>query len=85
MIMCVIGWIVMGVAVGVAANLWARKRGTHLPPDLLLGIGAAVAGGWIFTVFADFDLRSVGVAALAALLILFISHAPDAGSALRRM
>jgi uncharacterized membrane protein YeaQ/YmgE (transglycosylase-associated protein family) len=78
MVLWIIGWIVAGAAIGFLGNLLAHKRGKALVPDLVLGVLGAVVGGWIFAASADFGLRGLGVAALAAGLILFISHGPDA-------
>jgi uncharacterized membrane protein YeaQ/YmgE (transglycosylase-associated protein family) len=78
--MWIVGWIVAGAAVGLIANLMAHKRGVALFPDVVLGVLGACVAGWILSALAGFGFQGVGVAVLGAVLLLFVSHAPDAGS-----
>jgi uncharacterized membrane protein YeaQ/YmgE (transglycosylase-associated protein family) len=84
MIVWIAVWIVAGVVVGLLGNWLAQKRGAALMPDLALGVLGAGVGGWIFSAFGGFDVRAAVVAVLSAVLLLFISHAPDASFAGRK-
>ena len=84
MMFSIVGWLVAGTVVGLLGNFMAQKRGMGLAPDVILGVLGAAIGGWIFSAFAGFDVRAVMVAVLSAGLLLFISHAPDAGFLARR-
>jgi uncharacterized membrane protein YeaQ/YmgE (transglycosylase-associated protein family) len=71
-----LSWIVFGFIVGVIAKiLHPGKDPGGCLITILLGIGGGVLGGYIGTQMgwgrvAGFDLRSLGLAVLGALLIL---------------
>jgi uncharacterized membrane protein YeaQ/YmgE (transglycosylase-associated protein family) len=75
----VLGWIVLGLIVGFIASLLVNKRGEGMLLDIVLGIVGAIAGGWLFHAFGSavtgFNLWSLMVAVVGAVLLLFIWHA----------
>jgi uncharacterized membrane protein YeaQ/YmgE (transglycosylase-associated protein family) len=76
----VLGWIVLGLIAGFIASLLVNKRGEGMLLDIVLGIVGAIAGGWLFHLFGSagvtgFNLWSLMVAVVGAVLLLFIWHA----------
>jgi uncharacterized membrane protein YeaQ/YmgE (transglycosylase-associated protein family) len=76
--MGIIAWIILGLLVGVLARFLAPGRQPMgLVATILLGIVGAVVGGLIGTQMGwgevhGFDLRSLGLAILGGVLILFL-------------
>lgn len=76
--MGIIAWIVLGLLVGILARLFMPGRQPMgLVATILLGIVGAVVGGLIGTQMGwgqvhGFDLRSLGLAILGGVLILFL-------------
>jgi uncharacterized membrane protein YeaQ/YmgE (transglycosylase-associated protein family) len=76
--MGIIAWIILGLLVGVLALFLAPGRQPMgLVATILLGIVGAVVGGLIGTQMGwgevhGFDLRSLGLAILGGVLILFL-------------
>jgi len=76
--MGIIAWIVLGLLVGILARFFAPGRQTMgLVATILLGIVGAVVGGFIGTQMGwgqvhGFDLRSLGLAILGGVLVLFL-------------
>ena len=80
MLMSFFGWIVLGLIAGFIASMLVNKRGEGMVLDILLGIVGAIAGGWLFHQFGSagvtgFNLWSLMVAVVGAVLLLFIVHA----------
>ncbi len=78
--MSIIGWIVLGIISGFLASKVVNKRGEGLLLDMVLGIVGAVVGGWLFNTFGmpgvtGFNLYSMLVAVLGAIVILVLYHA----------
>lgn len=78
--MSIIGWIIFGVIAGFIASKIVNKSGEGLIVDLVLGIVGAVVGGWLFERFGyegvgGFDIYSMIVAVIGAIIVLFIYHA----------
>lgn len=78
--MSIIGWIVFGVIAGFIASKIVNKQGEGFIVDLVLGVIGAVVGGWLFERFgADgvtgFNIYSMIVAIIGAVIVLFIYHA----------
>jgi uncharacterized membrane protein YeaQ/YmgE (transglycosylase-associated protein family) len=76
----IIGWIVLGIISGFLASKVVNKRGEGLLLDMVLGIVGAVVGGWLFNTFGmpgvtGFNLYSMLVAVLGAIVILVLYHA----------
>jgi uncharacterized membrane protein YeaQ/YmgE (transglycosylase-associated protein family) len=78
--MSIIGWIVLGLISGFIASKIVNKRGEGFVLDVVLGIVGAVVGGWLFSIFGaagvtGFNLYSMFVAVLGAIVVLIIYHA----------
>ena len=86
MLMSFIGWIVLGLIAGFIASMVVNKHGEGLLLDIVLGIVGAIAGGWLFHLFGSagvtgFNLWSLMVAVIGAVVLLFIWHAIRGSSA----
>ena len=78
--MSIIGWIVLGLVAGFIASKIVNKRGEGIVLDIILGIVGAIVGGFLFVQFGaagitGFNLYSMFVAVLGAVVVLFIYHA----------
>lgn len=78
--MSFIGWIVFGLIAGFIASRIVNNEGQGLIVDLLLGVVGASVGGWLFTQLGwagvtGFNLYSMVVAVIGAIVVLFIYHA----------
>ena len=78
--MSILGWIVLGLIAGFIASKIVNKEGSGIILDILLGVVGAVVGGWLFSFFgADgvtgFNIYSMFVAVLGAVVVLWIYHA----------
>ena len=78
--MSIIAWIVLGLIAGFIASKLVNKRGEGVILDIVLGIVGAVVGGWLFTAFGavgvtGFNLWSILVAIIGAIVVLVIAHA----------
>jgi uncharacterized membrane protein YeaQ/YmgE (transglycosylase-associated protein family) len=77
--MSIIGWIVLGLIAGFIASHLVNRRGEGLLVDIILGIVGAIVGGWLFELFGaegvtGFNLYSMVVAVIGAVVVLFIYH-----------
>jgi len=78
--MSILGWIILGIVAGFIGSKIVNKRGEGLIWDLILGIVGAIVGGWLFTFFGQagvtgFNLYSLLVAAVGAIVVLIVYHA----------
>lgn len=78
--MSILAWIVLGLIAGFIASKLVNKTGSNLVLDLVLGVVGAFVGGFLFTRFGaagvtGFNLYSILVAAIGAVVVLFIYHA----------
>ena len=78
--MSVLGWIVLGGIAGWLGSLLINKRGEGLFLDIILGIVGGVVGGWLVGVFGStgvtgFNLWSLFVAVVGAMVLLIVKHA----------
>lgn len=78
--MSFIGWIVFGLIAGFIASKIVNKSGEGLILDIVLGVVGAVVGGWLFAQFGyggveGFNLYSMFVAVVGAVIVLFLYHA----------
>jgi uncharacterized membrane protein YeaQ/YmgE (transglycosylase-associated protein family) len=78
--MGIISWIVLGGLAGWIGSMLVNQTGEGLFLDIVLGIIGAVVGGWLFTTFGvtgmtGFDLWSLLVAVVGAVIVLAIYHA----------
>ncbi len=78
--MSIIGWIVFGLIAGFIASKIVNKQGEGFIVDVVLGVVGAVVGGYIMSFFGGsgvngFNIPSMIVAILGAIVVLFIYHA----------
>ncbi len=78
--MGIISWLVLGLIAGWIASRIVNKTGEGLFLDIVLGIIGALFGGWIFSAFGTtgvtgFNLWSLLVAVIGAIVVLWIYHA----------
>lgn len=78
--MSIIGWIVLGLIAGFIASKIVNKQGAGLFLDIILGIVGALVGGFLFselgaTGITGFNLYSMFVAVIGAVVVLLVYHA----------
>jgi uncharacterized membrane protein YeaQ/YmgE (transglycosylase-associated protein family) len=78
--MSILGWIILGLIAGFIASKIVNKQGEGFILDVVLGIIGAVVGGWLFAQFGSagvtgFNLYSMFVAVIGAIIILVLYHA----------
>ncbi len=77
--MSILAWIVLGLVAGFIASKLVNRSGGSLVLDLVLGIVGALVGGFLFNQFGSagvtgFNLYSLLVATIGAVVVLFIYH-----------
>jgi uncharacterized membrane protein YeaQ/YmgE (transglycosylase-associated protein family) len=88
--MPILSWIILGLVAGFIASKIVNRRGEGVIVDILLGIGGAVVGGWLFNTFGGrgvtgLNLNSLVVATIGAVVVLFVYHAMARSSGFRRI
>ncbi len=78
--MSILGWIVLGIIAGWIASLIVDNGGKGPVLDMVLGIVGALVGGAIFSALGavpvtGFNLYSLFIAVLGAVVVLVIYHA----------
>jgi len=78
--MSIIAWIILGLVAGFIGSKIVNKSGEGLLLDIVLGVVGAIVGGFIFTAFGasgvtGFNIYSLIVAVVGAVVVLFIYHA----------
>jgi uncharacterized membrane protein YeaQ/YmgE (transglycosylase-associated protein family) len=78
--MSIIAWIILGLIAGFIASKIVNKQGEGFFLDIVLGIVGAVLGGFIFSAvgasgITGFNLYSLVVAVIGAIVVLVIYHA----------
>ena len=78
--MSIIGWLILGLIAGFIASKIVNKAGEGMILDIVLGIVGAVVGGFLFSVIGaagitGFNLYSMFVAVVGAIVVLLIYHA----------
>ena len=78
--MSILGWIVFGLITGFVASKIVNARGEGCILNIVLGLVGAVVGGFIFTHLGGhkvtgFDLYSMFVAIIGAVVVLLLYHA----------
>jgi uncharacterized membrane protein YeaQ/YmgE (transglycosylase-associated protein family) len=78
--MSILGWIILGLISGYVASKIVSRRGEGALLDIVLGIVGAFVGGWFFAHFGSpgitgFNLYSMFVAVIGAVIVLLIFHA----------
>lgn len=74
--MGILAWIIVGLIAGIIAK-WVVGAREGVIVTILLGIAGAFVGGWVMSLFGHggvngLDIWSILVAALGAIIILFI-------------
>ena len=78
--MSIIGWLLLGLIAGFIGSKIVNKSGQGLVVDIILGVVGAVVGGFLFslvgaTPVTGFNLYSMFVAIVGAIVVLLIYHA----------
>jgi uncharacterized membrane protein YeaQ/YmgE (transglycosylase-associated protein family) len=78
--MSIIAWILLGLISGFVASKLVNQQGSGVVVDVLLGIGGAVVGGFLFTLLGatgvtGFNLWSIIVSMSGAIVLLVGYHA----------
>jgi uncharacterized membrane protein YeaQ/YmgE (transglycosylase-associated protein family) len=78
--MSILGWIVFGLITGFIASRIVNKRGEGCILNIALGMVGALVGGAIFRALTPFsvfrfNLTSMLVAVIGAVVVLLIYHA----------
>ena len=84
--MSILAWIVLGLIAGFIASKIYVGTGQGILMDIVLGIIGAVVGGYLFdmigqTGITGFNIWSMLVAIVGAVLVLWIYHAISGRSA----
>jgi uncharacterized membrane protein YeaQ/YmgE (transglycosylase-associated protein family) len=78
--MSIIGWLILGLIAGFIASKIVNKQGEGVILDIVLGIIGAIVGGFLFSQLGaapvtGFNLYSMFVAVIGAIVVLLIYHA----------
>ncbi len=78
--MGIIAWLILGLIAGFIASKIVNHTGSGVIVDILLGIVGAMVGGWLFstlgaTPVTGFNLYSMFVAVIGAIVVLVVYHA----------
>ena len=78
--MSILGWAIFGAITGFIASKIFQGRGQGCILNIVLGLVGALVGGAIFRGISDFDvfrfnLTSMFIAILGAIIVLFLWHA----------
>ncbi|PRP97347.1 GlsB/YeaQ/YmgE family stress response membrane protein [Enhygromyxa salina] len=77
--MGILSWIILGLLAGVIAKFLMPTKDDGWVFTIVLGIAGAFVGGYVgsflgFGSITGFDLRSLGIATVGALLLLFVGR-----------
>lgn len=78
--MGILGWLILGLIAGFIASKIVNSSGSGIVMDIVLGVIGAFVGGFIFNNFfgaagvTGFNLYSMFVAVVGAVVVLFIYH-----------
>ncbi|HTQ12502.1 MAG TPA: GlsB/YeaQ/YmgE family stress response membrane protein [Rhizomicrobium sp.] len=88
--MSVLGWVVFGLITGFVASLVVNERGEGCIVNIALGFVGALVGGFLYRQITGFDafafhfnLISMLVAVVGAVIVLVIYHAATGRRGLR--
>jgi uncharacterized membrane protein YeaQ/YmgE (transglycosylase-associated protein family) len=86
--MSILGWAVFGAITGFIASKIVQGRGQGCILNIVLGLVGALVGGAIFRGISEFDvfrfnLTSMFIAILGAIIVLFLWHALTGNRRLR--
>jgi len=79
-VMSLIAWILLGLVAGFIASKIVNHSGEGVLIDIVLGVVGAVVGGFAFSLVgasgvSGFNVWSLFVAVMGAIMVLFIKHA----------
>jgi uncharacterized membrane protein YeaQ/YmgE (transglycosylase-associated protein family) len=88
-LMSIIAWIILGLIAGFVASKIINRTGEGVVLDVLLGIGGAVVGGWLFHTLGmrgvtGLNLYSMVIATIGAAVFLVVYHGLFRGFRFRR-
>lgn len=77
--MSLFSWIVLGLITGFIASKIINRVGEGVIVDVLLGVGGAILGGWLFRFFGmppvtGVNVYSAVVAIIGAAVVLLVYH-----------
>jgi len=77
--MGILSWIILGLIAGFIGSKIVNKTGQGVIMDVALGVVGAVVGGFIMSVLgfggvSGFNLYSIIVAILGAVIVLYLYH-----------
>ncbi len=86
--MSIIVWLILGLIAGFIASKIVNKSGQGVVIDIVLGIVGAVVGGFLFSLIGaapvtGFNIYSIFVAVIGAVVVLWAYHAIMGRQALR--
>ena len=78
--MGILTWLVIGLIAGFVASMLVNKGGAGMWMDMVLGIVGAFVGGFLahlagFAGITGFDMHSILVSVIGAVVVLFAYHA----------
>ena len=78
--MSFLAWILLGLLAGFIGSKIVTKQGEGLVLYIVLGIGGALLGGWLFNTFGasgviGLNLYSLLVAVIGSVFLLILYHA----------
>jgi uncharacterized membrane protein YeaQ/YmgE (transglycosylase-associated protein family) len=78
--MSIIAWLVVGLVAGWIGSMIVNRGGEGLIMDIVLGVIGAIVGGFVFNMLGHsgvtgINISSIFVAAVGAVIVLFIFHA----------
>ncbi|WP_419760429.1 GlsB/YeaQ/YmgE family stress response membrane protein [Acidisoma sp.] len=78
--MSIIGWLILGLLAGFIASKIVNRSGEGIIMDIVLGIVGAIVGGFLFSMIGaapvtGFNIYSMVVAVIGAIVVLVIYHA----------
>ncbi len=87
--MGIIAWVVLGLIAGFIGSKIVNRSGSGIILDLVLGVVGAFVGGFLFNLIGahgvtGFNLWSLLVAVVGAVVVLGIYHAIERGVSGRR-
>lgn len=86
--MSIIGWLILGLVAGFIASKIVNRSGEGIIMDIVLGIVGAIVGGFVFSMVGaapvtGFNIYSMVVAVIGAIVVLVLYHAIAGRRALR--
>jgi uncharacterized membrane protein YeaQ/YmgE (transglycosylase-associated protein family) len=87
--MSIVGWIVVGLIAGGIARWIVKDDRSGCMYTMIVGVLGALIGGWLMSTIDsegvdEFSIRSIGVAAIGAVLLLLVLQAIAGRGATRR-